>query len=182
VGLALLGAALLAGAGAPAARPALAQQPEPSAVLVGLTDALSRGDLAASMGFFTEDAAFLGGQNCFPTACLGKAAIQRELAAEVAGHARVAITHVHADGNIVSGRSEVREDIARAAGVERFVEGFVSVVRDGRVASLVTTPDVSDPETVRFLAFLSQLPPPAAPATGPASAGGGWCDLQVNCR
>jgi ketosteroid isomerase-like protein len=166
--LAAVGAMVPPGAG----RPMAAQQPDPAAVLQRLSEAISNGDLAAAMELFTDDAVFLGGPTCFPTACLGRAAIEREMTTEIAGHTQVMTTSLGSDGNLVTGRSEIREDATHAAGVERITEGFVAVIRDGRVASLVTTLDVTDPQTLRFLAFVSQSPPPATPAS-PADAGGG---------
>src|SRR5262249_8278756 len=64
--LAAVGAAALANAGASGRRPAVAEQPDPAAILQQLTDAIGQSDLAATMALFTDDAVFLGGPTCFP--------------------------------------------------------------------------------------------------------------------
>lgn len=129
------------------------------AVAQQVADATNRGDLAALQALLSEDVVFVGGAGCFPTACLGKPAVMQELASEIAGHLTVTNTSLAAEGNIVSGRSEIREDAIRTLGMERILEANLIVVRGGQVAALVTTPDTTDPQTQQFLAAVSGSPP-----------------------
>src|SRR4051812_14953320 len=71
------------------------------AVAQQAADAPHRGGPAALEALFTDDAVFVGGQRCFPTACLGKPAVLQELAGEIAGHVNVTNTSLTVEGNIV---------------------------------------------------------------------------------
>jgi hypothetical protein len=120
----------------------------------------------------TDDFRFVGGPDCTPAnPCVGVAAQRAELRNFIAAHVQVTIVGVpQVSGTTVHVRVEARGDPFRAAGVERLVETETAEVRNGKIASLISSPDTSDAQTARFLAS----PPPAqGPPSAPPRTGGG---------
>ena len=75
-------------------------------------------------------------------------------------------------GSQVNARTEVSDDRSKAAGVDRLVANLTVEVRDGKMASWVSVPDPSDPQTAKFLAFQQAHAAPA-PSVLPATGEGG---------
>ncbi len=151
---------------------AVAAADDPATVVQRFFDARNRGDVDATLALVTDDFRFVGGPDCTPaTPCVGVAAQRADLRDFIAHHIQVIIVGVpQVSGTTVKVRVEARGDPIRAAGVERLVENETAVVRDGKIASLIGTPDTSDAQTARFLAS----PPPAqGPPSAPPRTGGG---------
>lgn len=116
-------------------------------------DAIQRGDVAAVMASFTDDAVFEGFGLCAKAQCAGKAAIQKEMERQVAdktkfgevpGTARVS-------GNILTGKREIRSDLIQAAGVERVLVSLTYEVPKDKITSLRYALDATDPQTATYL-------------------------------
>jgi uncharacterized protein (TIGR02246 family) len=128
-------------------------QADPAAVEQMLFDALNRGDVAGVLATFTDDAVFDGPGLCAQAPCVGKAAIQKEMEREVAGHTRITVVSRQVSGSAVTGRLEVRGDGLRQAGFDRIVGTNTSEVRGDKLASVRFRIDPGDAETGRFLTF-----------------------------
>jgi hypothetical protein len=61
--------------------------------------AQSRGDVAAALALYSDEAIVQGGGLCW-TPCVGKAAIQKELARRVAANNRAKIVGQYVSGNV----------------------------------------------------------------------------------
>jgi len=145
---------------------------DPATVVQRFIAARNRGDVAATLALVTDDIRFVGGPDCTPaTPCVGVAALRTDIEGFIAAHVQVTIVGVpQVSGTTVHVRIEARGDPFRAAGVERVVETETAEVRNGKVASLISSPDTSDAQTARFLAS----PPPAqGPPSAPPRTGGG---------
>ncbi len=161
----------------PAATPASAPAVDLVALVKQFFDDQNRGDVAAALAFFTDDAVVEGGP-CQPP-CVGKAAIQKHLEEDQAEHTQ----HVLADstfqvsGNIVTGRIEHRNDLSRAAGIDRFFAIATYEFTGDKISHTTIRLDTSDPQTATFAAFqrARQL---AKTGSGPASGGGSGSPLD----
>jgi ketosteroid isomerase-like protein len=140
---------------------------DPAAVHQRYLDATNRGDVAAAVALFSQDAVYLGG-SCQPDPCVGHAAIQGDIAGNVASHVRVTRLSSEIDGDTLTWRSEVVADGVRAAGVERIITLGTTQVRAATIVNHHFRFDTSDPQTAVYAAFLvtRQGPAPDAPAPG----------------
>jgi hypothetical protein len=68
------------------------------------------------------------------------------------------ILEISASGNTVNAKIEIREAAVTEAGFERTIADIVAVVEGNLVASLVLTPDLSDPDTAAYDALLASQP------------------------
>ncbi len=116
--------------------------------------AFRRGDIAAVMAVFTDDAVFEGFGLCAAAPCVGKAAIQKEFERQLAdkyadtttsGSARVS-------GDTFTSRIEIVSDSIKAAGVERIMATTTSVVKGDKISSIRYVLDLSDAQTAKFAA------------------------------
>jgi hypothetical protein len=103
-------------------------------------------------GLLTPDAVVITGAGCPPTApCQTPETNTARLAdGKAIGESWQLLGVPVAAGNVVQVRLEQRNDLQRAAGIERVVLDGQAFVRDGRIVSLVTMPDLSDPQTAQF--------------------------------
>ena len=152
------------------AAPSALAQADPAAVHQQYVDALNRGDVAGVMAVFADDASWLGTGPCRQTPCSGKAAIQTEVARQVATRARLTVVNRQATSGSVTARVEVRSDPIRAAGVERIVGTETVEVRGDQIAALRFAIDPTDPQTAIFLAAQA----PNLPNTGAGGSQQGW--------
>jgi hypothetical protein len=119
-----------------------------------LFDALARGDVAAAMTLFTDDAVIDSESGlCARAPCVGKAAIQKDLerfAADKSRHVTVLGTYV--SGDILVTRFEARSAVIQKAGVERVILWGIRQMRGDKIASYrCCMPERTDPQTLRFL-------------------------------
>jgi hypothetical protein len=124
------------------------------AVQQQLFDALARGDVAAAMTLFTDDAVIDSESGlCARAPCVGKAAIQKDLerfAADKSRHVTVLGTYV--SGDILVTRFEARSAVIQKAGVERVILWGIRQMRGDKIASYrCCMPERTDPQTLRFL-------------------------------
>jgi ketosteroid isomerase-like protein len=124
------------------------------AVQQQLFDALARGDVAAALTLFTDDAVIDSESGlCARAPCVGKAAIQKDLerfAADKSRHITVLGTYV--SGDILVTRFEARSAVIQKAGVDRVILWGIRQMRGGKIASYrCCMPERTDPQTLRFL-------------------------------
>ncbi|MBI4505163.1 MAG: nuclear transport factor 2 family protein, partial [Chloroflexi bacterium] len=86
---------------------AASAQTDPAALIRQYFEARDRGDVAATMAFYADDAVLEGAGLCSPNRCAGKAAIQREIERQVAAKVQTTITDSQVSGNAVTVRLEL---------------------------------------------------------------------------
>jgi hypothetical protein len=141
---------------------------DPATVVRRFIEVRNRFDVEGTLALVSDDFRLVAGPNCTPaTPCVGVAAQRAELANYIRDHAQVTIVGTpQVSGTTVRIRTEGRADPFRAAGVERLINNGTVEVRDGKVASYIDVPDMSDAQTARFFAGAAQGPPSAPPRTG----------------
>ncbi|MBI2320964.1 MAG: nuclear transport factor 2 family protein [Chloroflexi bacterium] len=132
---------------------AASAQTDPAALIRQYFEARDRGDVAATMAFYADDAVLEGAGLCSPNRCAGKAAIQREIERQVAAKVQTTITDSQVSGNAVTVRLELRGNAIRAAGVERIVNSVTVEVRGDKFVAFRVRFDTNDPQTATFLNF-----------------------------
>lgn len=133
-------------------------------------DAINAGNATAAAALLADNVTMSGGLTCSPT-CVGKAAVQREIAAEIAGRVNIRRTAASAFVGEVTSQEEHRADLVRAAGVERVIVMTTVKFRDEKIASIQVVPDARDAQTARFIQFVTSRgagATAAAPAVVPA--------------
>jgi hypothetical protein len=154
---------------------ASAQPTDPFSVLQRFLDARNAGDVAGAMALVADDIYQVGGPACtLAQPCVGRDAVQRDIVEHyIPGHAHVTIVgSPQVSGSEVKVRVETTSDLARAAGVDRWVLNLTAEVRDGKIVRSVGLLDPSDPQTATFLAFQRAHGTPV-PSTLPATGDGG---------
>jgi|GEM_PF-2017048 ketosteroid isomerase-like protein len=156
---------------------------DPLALVQQYVAAINRGDAAAATAVFTEDGTWQGKGVCsaYPNStCVGRAVLQQQFAQTVSDHKHyISVTPVGAppapDTVVVKVQvTDVAGNI-HAAGVDRVVNIWTVQARGGKISSLVAKPDTSDPQTVKWQAYLQAHPaaPIQAPAQMPRTGAGG---------
>lgn len=122
--------------------------------------ALSKGDVAGALAFFSDDGVFeaLG---CPEGGCKGKSAVKGAIEGVVAQHGRFTILSSKASGDTATSRMEAELDVIKAAGVQRIIVIATLEMRDGKMVLMRPLPDASDPQTAKFLEFLQKQTQPA---------------------
>jgi dienelactone hydrolase len=137
---------------------ALAQR-DPAALLEQAVEAIARGDVAGALALFAEDAIIDGAGLCAAAPCVGKAAIQKELAREVADKAHITMLKHYVSGNVVTSQCEVRNDTVKKAGIERVIGWTIAEMQGEKIASMRGgIPERSDPQTARFVGLFGLAP------------------------
>jgi len=123
-------------------------------------DAQNRGDVAAVMATYADDATVQAGGLC-TVPCTGKAAIQREVERRIAEKAQVKVVSLRESSGTATGVLEVVEVGFAFCGVERILVNFTFVVKGDVMTSWTSGPDLSDPQSAKFIACIM-----AGPASG----------------
>jgi ketosteroid isomerase-like protein len=126
-----------------------------------LLSALSRGDVAAALALFTDDAVIDSQSGtCTDKPCVGKAAIRKDLERLVADKTRrVTPLGTYVAGNVLVTRFEARSATIQSAGLDRIVLWGIREMRDGKIAALrCCLPERTDSQTARFLEWEEQHP------------------------
>jgi hypothetical protein len=133
---------------------------------------LDQGKVAAVMDTFSDDAVVAGGRSCRPAPCVGKAAIQQEIESRVNNGAtqRIVSLQEHTAGK-GSGTLRITERGFPACNVESILVLFDVEVKNDKIARFDSRPDLSDPQTARWVACIS-APPPASISPPRAGDGG----------
>jgi len=145
-----------------------AQSTDPVTVVQRYYEARNRGNVAEAMSAIAPEATYNTGP-CTPQ-CVGAADIQkREVENGIAGGNQYTVLTATLSGMRVTVRIEIRSNLGRRAGVERFINDVTAEVQDGKIVAYSGVLDVSDPQTATFQAFQrSQAAGQTTPAPVPA--------------
>ncbi len=118
----------------------------------------SRGDAAAAVALYSDDAIVQNGGLCW-TPCVGKAAIQKELERRVAAKNRFTIIGKYVSGNVAVVQTELRIGYIEKSGVDRVVVWNIYEVKGDKIAIATLVGQRTDPQTARFIEWLRSQPP-----------------------
>ncbi len=118
----------------------------------------SRGDVAAALALYSDDAIVQYGGLCW-TPCVGKAAIQKELERRVEAKNRWTIIGKYVSGNVAVIQTELRIGFIEGSGVERVIVWCVYETKGDKIAVVTLVGQRTDPQTARFIAWLQAQPP-----------------------
>ena len=118
----------------------------------------SRGDVAAALALYSDDAIVQYGGLCW-TPCVGKAAIQKELERRVGAKNRWTIIGKYVSGNVAVIQTELRIGFIEGSGVERVVVWCIYEVKGGKIAVVTLAGQRTDPQTARFIEWIQSQPP-----------------------
>jgi ketosteroid isomerase-like protein len=107
-------------------------QNDPVAVFRQAIDARNRGDIAAMMALFTDDAVRVDGA-CQPP-CVGLAAVRKSFQKNIDEHFRAKVTSAHGAGDTATATAEISSDAFRAHGIEKRMTSYTIQLRGGKIA------------------------------------------------
>jgi hypothetical protein len=133
-------------------------------------DSVNKGDVAAVLALFADNAQVSAPPTCAPAPCTTRAAIQNFEQSAASDHVQVQLL---SSVNIVNGNVTalvaVRSDTIRALGLSRIVLTDTVTFSGDRISKFVVEPQASDPQTAVLLRILSQpAPAPSPPSTSAA--------------
>jgi hypothetical protein len=115
--------------------------------------AQSSGDVAAALALYSDDAVVQNGGLCW-TACVGKAAIQKELERRVEAKNRFKIIGKYVSGNVAVVQTELQIGYIESSGVDRVVVWNIYEVTGDKIAVATLVGQRTDPQTARFIEWL----------------------------
>src|SRR5229473_5097610 len=118
----------------------------------------SRGDVAAALALYSDDAIIQYGGLCW-TPCVGKAAIQKELERRVAAKNRWTMVGKYVSGNVAVVKTELRIGFIEGSGVDRVVVWCIYEVKGDKIAVVTLVGEGTDPQTARFIEWFKAQPP-----------------------
>ena len=143
-----------------------AAQADPATLAQQDVAAESRGDVAAAIALYSDDAIIQNGGLCW-TACVGKAAVEKEIERRVAARNRATIVGKYVSGNVAVVETEVRIGAADKPGAEGYVEWSPGVdrivvwniyeMKEGKIAVATLVGQRTDPQTARFIEWLQSF-------------------------
>ena len=129
-------------------------QVDPAALREQLQQAIARGDVAGALALYADDAVVDGQGVCTAAPCVGKAAIQKDLERRVAAQNHATTIRNYVSSNVLTARTELRNDFIKKAGAERIIMWLIYEVKGDKIASeLGPIYERMDPQTARFLAW-----------------------------
>ncbi|HUK07922.1 MAG TPA: nuclear transport factor 2 family protein [Stellaceae bacterium] len=117
----------------------------------------SRGDVAAALALYSDDAIIQNGGLCW-TPCVGKAAIQKELERRVAAKNKFKIVGEYVSGNVAVVKTELQIGYIEQSGVDRVVVWNIYEVTGDKIAVATLVGQRTDPQTARFIEWLRTQP------------------------
>jgi len=133
---------------------------DPAALAEQDVAAQSRGEVAAALALYSDDAIVQYGGLCW-TPCVGKAAVQKELERRVAGQNHATITAKYVSGTVAVIKTEVRlgsidnsgalRSIEWSPGVDRIIVWNIYEARGDKIAAVTLAGERTDPQTARFI-------------------------------
>ena len=115
-------------------------------------EAVNKADVDGALNVFADDVVWERGGQCPAAACVGKQAVQREIARDVANHHVMTIVGADESERKLSMRIELRTDGTRRANVERIIQIFSLEQNGDKIAAVRVGFDTSDPVTAAFVA------------------------------
>jgi hypothetical protein len=149
----LLSASLLALA---MSTPAPAQV-DPAALAEQDLTAESRGDVAAALALYSDNAIVQYGGLCW-SPCVGKAAIRKELEGRVAAKNQFKIIGKYVSGNVAVVQTELRIGYIEKSGVDRIIVWNIYEVTGEKIAVATLVGQRTDPQTARFIEWFRSQP------------------------
>lgn len=132
--------------------------------------AQSRGDVAAAIALYSDDAIVQYGGLCW-TPCVGKPAVQKEIERRVAARNHAKIIGKYVSGNVAVVKTEVRvtaidksgaeHPVEWSPGVDRLIVWNIYEVAGDKIAVVTLAGQRTDPQTARFIAWLRSWRGPA---------------------
>jgi len=117
----------------------------------------SRGDAAAALALYSDDAIVQYGGLCW-TPCVGKSAIQKELERRVAAKNRWTIIGKYVSGNVAVMQTELRIGYIEGARIDRVIVWCIYEVKGDRIAVVTLVGQRTDPQTARFIEWFQSQP------------------------
>jgi ketosteroid isomerase-like protein len=143
-------------------KPAPAQV-DPASLAEQDVAAESRGDVAAALALYSDDAIVQYGGLCW-TPCVGKAAVQKEIERRVAAKNHAKIIAKYVSGNVAVVKTEVRVTsidksgaglpVEWSPGVDRIIVWNIYEVAGGKIGVVTLVGQRTDPQTARFIEWL----------------------------
>ena len=130
---------------------------DPAALAEKDLAAESRGDVAAALALYADNAIIQNGGLC-ATPCIGKAAIQKELERRVEAKNRFKVVGKYVSGNVAVIKTELRIGYIESSGVDRVVVWNIYEVVGDKIAVATLVGQRTDPQTARFIEWFKSQP------------------------
>jgi hypothetical protein len=127
----------------------------------------SRGDVAAALALYSDDATVQNGGLCL-TPCVGKAAIQKELERRAAARNHAKVVGKYVSGNVAILKTEIRltfsdtsgvdRPVVWSPGVDRLIVWHIYEVTEDKIAVVTFVGQQTDPQTAQFIKWLQSQP------------------------
>ena len=118
----------------------------------------SRGDVAAALALYSDNAIVQYGGLCW-SPCVGKAAIRKELERRVAAKNQFKIIGKYVSGNVAVVQTELRIGYIEKSGVDRISVWNIYEVTGDKIAVATLVGQRTDPQTARFIEWFRSQPP-----------------------
>jgi hypothetical protein len=112
----------------------------------------SRGDVAAALALYNDDALLQYGGLCW-TPCVGKVAIQKEIERRVAAKNEWKIIGSYVSGNVAVVQTELKIGFIEYTGVDHVVVWCIYEVVGDKIATVRLVGQLTDPGTERFVQY-----------------------------
>lgn len=126
---------------------------DPASLVQRELAAESRGDVAAALAFYGDEAVVQYGGLCW-TPCVGKAAIQKELERRVAAKNRWTILGKYVSGNVAVVKAALRIGFIEGSGVDRVIVWCIYEMKGDKIAVVTLVGQRTDPQTARFIEWI----------------------------
>jgi hypothetical protein len=113
----------------------------------------TRGDVAAALAFYSDDAIVQYGGLCW-TPCVGKAAIEKELARRVATKNRWTIIGKFVSGNVAVVKTALQIGYIEGSGVDRIIVWCIYEMKADKIAVVTLVGERTDLQTARFIEWV----------------------------
>jgi hypothetical protein len=117
----------------------------------------SRGDVAAALALYSDNAIVQYGGLCW-SPCVGKAAIRKELERRVAAKNQFKIIGKYVSGNVAVVQTELRIGYIEKSGVDRVSVWNIYEVTGDKIAVATLVGQRTDPQTARFFEWFRSQP------------------------
>ena len=117
----------------------------------------SRGDVAAAVALYGDDAIIQYGGLCW-TPCVGKAAIQKELERRVEARNKFKLIGKYVSGNVAVLQTELQIGYIESSGVDRVVVWNIYEVKGDKIAVATLAGQRTDPQTAQFIKWITAQP------------------------
>ena len=118
----------------------------------------SRGDVAAALALYSDNAIVQYGGLCW-SPCVGKAAIRKELERRVAAKNQFKIIGKYVSGNVAVVQTQLRIGYIEKSGVDRIIVWNIYEVTGDKIAVATLVGQRTDPQTARFIEWFRSQPP-----------------------